>query len=257
MLNIEVVKSGIIEWIREMMYWTGGKKAVIGISGGKDSSVVAALCVEALGKENVIGILMPQGEQSDIQYSYDLVNHLGIEYFLVNIGETVEVETKSIETAMGIELSKQAKINLPARIRMATLFGVAQTLGNGRVVNTSNLSEDWVGFATIGGDNMGAFAPIAMLTTEEVMELGLDMGIPEHLVVKKPSDGLTGKTDEEVLGFSYEVLNKYIRTGICEDNVVKEKINKLNRLSRFKFLPIPMYNPYLEIKADDIAHIYD
>lgn len=252
MLNIEVVKSGIIEWIKEVMYWSGGKTAVIGISGGKDSSVVAALCVEALGKSKVVGVLMPQGEQSDIRYSYDLVNHLDITSLNVNIGSTIDELSKSI----GAELSQQAKVNLPARIRMSTLYAIAQTLHNGRVICTSNLSEDWVGFATLYGDSAGAFAPLGMLTSDEVVELGRELGLPEHLITKKPEDGLTGKSDEDNFGFTYAVLNKYIRTGVCEDLEIKSKIDKMHKFSRFKFLPVPMFNPEIEIKGNDLANIY-
>jgi len=256
MFEVKRVKNELVEWVKEMMYWSGGKTAVVGISGGKDSSVVAALCVEALGKDNVVGVLMPQGEQSDIQYSYDLVNHLGIKHYVINIGDTVKVETEKVETAMGCELSEQAKTNLPARIRMTTLYAVAQTVDAGRVINTSNLSEDWVGFATLYGDATGAFSPLGMLTTDEVIAMGRELGLPEHLIIKVPADGLTNKTDEDNFGFTYAVLNKYIRTGICEDTTIRANIDRKHKLSRFKFLPMPMYNPGIDIKAKDIANIY-
>jgi NAD+ synthase len=157
---------------------------------------------------------------------------------------------------MGCELSEQAKTNLPARIRMTTLYAVAQTVDAGRVINTSNLSEDWVGFATLYGDATGAFSPLGMLTTDEVIAMGRELGLPEHLVIKVPADGLTNKTDEDNFGFTYTVLNKYIRTGICEDTTIRANIDRKHKLSRFKFLPMPMYNPGIDIKAKDIANIY-
>jgi len=135
------------------------------------------------------------------------------------------------------------------------LYGLAQSL-NAVVINTSNLSEDWVGYATIYGDTAGAFSPLGQLTTEEVIALGRTLGLSEKFLVKAPSDGLTGKTDEEVLGFSYPLLNRYLREGICEDEAIKERIDRLHRQSRFKFLPIPMFEAPYDILAEDIAHIY-
>ena len=139
---------------------------------------------------------------------------------------------------------------------MTLLYALAQSL-DAVVINTSNLSEDWVGYATIYGDTAGAFSPLGQLTTEEVIALGRTLGLSEKYLVKAPSDGLTGKTDEEVLCFSYPLLNRYLREGICEDPAIKERIDKLHRQSRFKFLPIPMFEAPYEILAEDIAHIYD
>ena len=256
---LEKTTLDLIKWIKDSMLNTGGDKAIIGISGGKDSSVVAALCVKALGKENVIGVLMPDGIQNDISDSKDICEFLGIESIEVNI----EGMTKSFLDALnGIDknivpnVSKQTILNLPPRVRMTLLYAVSQSIDNSRVINTSNISEDWIGYATIYGDTAGAFSPLGMLTSDEVVQVGEFLGLPSKFVIKKPSDGLTGKTDEDVFGFSYEVLNKYIREGICEDKYIKEKIDNMHKYSRHKFLPIPMFNSALPIKAKDIADVY-
>ena len=241
MFNAKQIKAECVEWIRQFFEENGkGCSAVIGISGGKDSSVVAALCVEALGKNNVIGVLMPNGTQSDIDYAYDLVNCLGIPNITVNIADAVNATLNNLGEC--ISPTEQARINLPPRIRMATLYAVSQTL-NGRVANTCNLSEDYIGYSTRYGDSVGDFAPISNLTSDEVIAIGIECGLTEKLVNKVPSDGLCGKTDEDNFGFTYEVLNKYIRTGICEDEKTKESIDYLNKKNAFKLKPIPSYHP--------------
>lgn len=240
MFDAYKVKNACIDWIRDWFEHNGkGCNAVIGVSGGKDSSVVAALCVEALGKDKVIGVLMPNGFQSDIDDSYRLVKHLGIKYYNVPVGSGISHLQSSILHA-GIELSDQAYINLPARVRMATLYAVSQSV-NGRVANTCNLSEDYIGYSTRWGDSVGDFAPLANLTSYEVVAIGDALGLPYELTHKTPSDGLCGKTDEDNFGFTYEVLNKYIRTGICEDEVVKAKIDAMHEKNLFKLMPIPTF----------------
>ena len=246
MFNAMKVKNDCVEWIRDWFEHNGpGCNAVIGISGGKDSSVVAALCVEALGKDRVIGVLMPQGVQSDIQASYDLVKHLGIKSIEINISEAVQAVLKGVRQFL--ITSNQTRINLPPRIRMATLYAVSQSV-NGRVANTCNLSEDYIGYSTRWGDSVGDFAPLAHLTSDEVVAIGDACGLPYELTHKVPSDGLCGKTDEDNFGFSYAVLNKYIRTGICEDEEVKAKIEAMHRKNLFKLMPMPTfhYNPLFE-----------
>lgn len=241
MFNAEKIKESCVAWIKEFFAENGKDcNAVVGISGGKDSSVVAALCVEALGKDRVIGVLMPCGEQHDIDCSKQLVNHLGIKSYTVNIKNAVD----GIMSAMpvGMEISTQTKTNLPPRIRMATLYAVSQS-NNGRVANTCNLSEDYVGYSTRYGDSAGDFSPISQLTVKEVKGIGKVLGLPENLIEKTPIDGLCGKTDEENLGFTYDVLDKYIRTGICEDTAVKEKIDRMYKNSRFKLETIPCFKP--------------
>ena len=256
---LEKTSLNLIQWIRESMTSSGGRKALIGISGGKDSSVVAALCVRALGKENVIGLLMPDGIQSDISDSIDLCNFLDIKSMTVNIEDMrnsfVDALTE-VDKEIVPDISIQTRLNLPPRLRMTLLYAISQSIDNSRVINTSNISEDWVGYATIYGDTAGAFSPLGMLTSDEVIQIGGFLGLPDKFIIKKPSDGLTGKTDEDVFGFSYETLNRYIRKGICEDEDIKKKIDNMHKYSRHKFLTIPMFQPSLPIRADDIANVY-
>jgi NAD+ synthase len=235
------VKNECVQWIKNFFEENGkGCNAVIGISGGKDSSVAAALCVEALGKDRVIGVLMPQGEQFDISCSYMLVNHLGIKHFEINVGDTVEAIKKSLSTQ--IELSTQTLTNIPPRIRMTTLYAVSQSF-NGRVVNTCNLSEDWVGYSTRYGDAAGDFSPLCNLTVQEVKEIGRVLGLPDELVDKVPIDGLCGKTDEDNLGFTYAELDRYIRTGEIEDMEKKARIDMLHKRNLFKLALMPSFKP--------------
>ena len=242
MFDAKRVKDEIVEWITTWFEENdNGCKAVVGVSGGKDSSVVAALCVAALGKDRVIGVLMPNGEQSDIKYSHMLCDHLGIKNYTVNVGLAINRVLDSIhENAADIEVTEQTTTNLPARIRMATLYAVSQSV-NGRVANTCNLSEDWVGYSTKFGDAAGDFSPLSRLTVSEVKAIGRELGLPAELVDKTPSDGLCGKTDEMNLGFSYDVLDKYIRTGVIEDEAVKVKIDSMHMKNLFKLQPMPCF----------------
>ncbi len=239
-------KQDIVQWIREWFNANGKDcKCVIGISGGKDSSVVAALCAEALGKENVIGVMMPNLAQPDIQDSIDLIKYLGIQGVMIPITMPVSDIMSQIEYS-GIELSTQATINLPPRIRMSVLYAVSQSVG-GRVVNTSNLSETWVGYGTRFGDaGTGDFCPIKNLTSSEVVEIGKALNLPEHLVNKVPSDGLCGKTDEDNLGFTYAELDAYIRTGKYTSQITKNRIDRLHRTNLFKLAMPPSYDPGLK-----------
>ncbi len=242
MFNTEKVTAEVIQWIKAWFEENGKNcNAVLGISGGKDSSIVAALCVEALGKDRVYGILMPNGVQADIDDSLKLVNHLGIKYYICNIKDAYDSTVKSLVKS-GIEITEQTKINLAPRLRMTTVYAFSQSL-NGRVANTCNLSEDWVGYSTRYGDAAGDFSPLAGLTVQEVKEIGKYLGLPIDLVDKTPSDGLCGSTDEDKLGFTYAMLDKYIRTGICEDEATKNRIDYLNKLNAFKLKPIPGYFP--------------
>lgn len=236
-------KDEIIQWIREYFRKNGSDcNAVVGISGGKDSTVVAALCCEALGKNRVIGVLMPQGVQDDIDVARRVVEYLGISSFEINIAGTVNTLLES-GRAGGIVDTKQARVNLPARIRMATLFVVSQSM-NGRVANTCNLSEDYVGWATLFGDGAGQFSPLSKLTVTEVKAVGRELGLPEHFIEKAPADGLTGKTDEDNFGFTYAFLDRYIRTGeFGGDTATAAKIDKMHDANVFKLLPMPSYKP--------------
>lgn len=241
MFDVKTYTEKCVEWIREFFEKNGKDcNAVLGISGGKDSSVAAALCVEALGKDRVIGVLMPNGEQFDISCSYDLVNHLGIKHFAVNIGGAVE----ALKAAMpdGFDLSVQSLTNLPPRIRMSTVYAISQSC-NGRVVNTCNLSEDWVGYSTRYGDSVGDFSPLSKFTVNEVKQIGRYLGLPEHLIEKPPIDGLCGKTDEDNLGFTYAVLDRYIRTGEIDDPAIKAKIDSMHEKNKFKLELMPIFDP--------------
>jgi NAD+ synthase len=241
MFDAGKVKDACIAWIRKFFEENGPDcNAVIGISGGKDSSTVAALCVSALGVDRVIGVLMPCGVQSDIDAAKKLVAHLGIKHYVVNIKDAVEGLKKNLP----FELSRQSAINLPARVRMATLYAVSQS-HDGRVANTCNLSEDWVGYATRYGDGAGDFSPLSRLTVSEVKAIGRALGLPEDLVEKVPIDGLSGKTDEENLGFTYAELDRYIRTGKIENQETKGKIDRLHAANLFKLQPMPAFEPGL------------
>ena len=244
MFNAEKVKNECIEWIRDFFENNGpGCKAVVGISGGKDSSITAALCVEALGKDRVVGVLMPQGEQHDIDMAYLLVNHLGIEHYVINVKDAVDGVLNNMPEAL--KISEQTRINLPPRIRMAALYAVSQSV-NGRVANTCNLSEDWVGYATRYGDGAGDFSPLSHLTVTEVKEIGYLLGLPKELVDKTPIDGLCGKTDEDNLGFTYAELDIYIRTGVINDESKKERIDRMHKANLFKLQLMPSFNPELD-----------
>ncbi len=242
MFDANKVKNDCILWIREFFEKSGkGCNAIVGISGGKDSSIVAALCAEALGKDRVIGVLMPNGEQSDIDMAKLLVSHLGIKSYTVNIHDAVE----GIKSNLPFELSTQSAVNLPPRIRMSVLYAVSQS-HNGRVANTCNLSEDWVGYSTRYGDSVGDFSPCSGITVTEMKQIGALLGLPEVLINKAPSDGLTGKTDEDNLGFTYAELDEYIRTGNIKNPVSKERIDRLHRINQFKLELMPAFAPEIE-----------
>ena len=240
--NAEKTKNECVQWIRDFFEQNGkGCNAVVGISGGKDSSIVAALCVEALGKDRVIGVLMPCGEQSDIDMAKLLVDTLGIRHFVINIQDAVEGITKAIP----FELSDQSRVNLPPRIRMSTLYAVSQS-HNGRVANTCNLSEDWVGYSTRYGDSVGDFSPCSHLTVQEMKAIGRLIGLPDALIDKAPSDGLCGKTDEDNLGFTYAELDRYIREGVIENDEHKALIDRRHAINLFKLQLMPSFDSGLE-----------
>ena len=242
MIDAKIVKNEVVQWIREWFDKNGKDcMAVVGISGGKDSSVVAALCVEALGKDRVIGVLMPNHIQDDIKYSHLLCEHLGIKNYTVDVGGAIDELLNNIHfRATDIEISDQTKTNLPARIRMATLYAISQSM-NGRVANTCNLSEDWVGYATRYGDADGDFSQLSQLTVTEVKAICRELGLPSELVDKTPTDGLCGKTDEDNLGFTYAELDAYIRDGIEPSEEVKAKIDSMHEKNLFKLQLMPSF----------------
>ena len=233
----ELEKERLIAWIQDFFEENGkGCNAVVGISGGKDSSIVAALCVEALGRDRVIGVLMPCGEQHDIDMAYLLVNHLGIKHYVINIKDAVE----GIKAQLPFEPTAQTLTNIPPRVRMTVLYAVGQS-HNGRVANTCNLSEDWVGYATRYGDAAGDFSPCSHMTVQEMKQIGRVLGLPEVLIEKVPIDGLCGKTDEDNLGFTYAELDRYIRTGEIDDPAKKERIDRLHKINAFKLKMMPAF----------------
>ena len=233
------IKNECVEWIRRFFEENGkGCNAVVGISGGKDSSVVAALCVEALGRDRVIGVLMPCGVQHDIDMAELLVRHLGIKHFIINIEDAVN----GIVSKLPFEPSAQTFQNIPPRVRMTTLYAVSQS-HNGRVANTCNLSEDWVGYSTRYGDSVGDFSPCSHLTVDEVKQIGRLLGLPDVLVDKVPIDGLCGRTDEDNLGFTYAVLDRYIRTGEIDDEETKALIDRKHKANLFKLQLMPSFEP--------------
>lgn len=241
------VKNDIVEWIRDFFENSGkGCNAVLGISGGKDSSVVAALCAEALGKDRVIGVRMPNGIQGDIDVACDLCEFLGIRSYEVNIKDAYDGMLSKLCEALGGEnsVTAQTKFNLPSRLRMAAVYAVSQSC-NGRVANTCNLSEDWVGYSTRYGDSVGDFSPLSRLTVAEVRQIGRALGLPSKFVDKTPIDGLCGKTDEENLGFTYETLDRYIREGVCDDPEIKAIIDRKhkNNLFKLELMPVFEYSP--------------
>ena len=230
----------LIDWVKKMV---GDAYAVIGISGGKDSSVAAAVCVAALGKEKVFGVLMPQKVQSDIDKSHLLCKTLGIPNVTINIGDAYDSLTKKVLEAMPQDLNLLYTSNTPARLRMTTLYGVGALLGNSRVVNTCNLSEDYVGYSTKFGDSAGDFSPLSKFTAGEVVELGDLLGLPYELSHKVPTDGMCGQTDEERFGFTYKTLDDYLRGRAIPEKEIVDKIERMHRASLHKLLPMPTYEP--------------
>lgn len=267
--NVEKVKNDLIQWIK---IWFDGDEskgikgngvecnAVIGISGGKDSTVVAALCVEALGKDRVIGIMMPNGVQKDISDSIKVCEFLGIKNYTINIEDSVNGVLNQMKQC-GIEITEQTKTNLPARIRMSTLFAVSQSM-NGRVSNNCNYSENVMGFSTLFGDNVGSFSPLGKLTTIEIVQLGDSLGLPYELVHKIPIDGLNTNpdgsyiTDEQAMGVSYNDIHNYIRQLEDLDKETYNKIFKQEMKNVFKvdIVRIPEFEPEFKDLYDNFKN---
>ena len=251
------IKDEIVAWIREYFAENGPTaSAVVGISGGKDSSVVAALLTEALGRDRVVGVLMPNGIQPDIADSEEIVNLLGIPHVTVNIMDGFNGMSAAINEALATggvpgtsKMSRDSEINLAPRLRMSTLYAIAQALPNGgRVANTCNRSEDYIGYSTKYGDAAGDFSPLSHLLVHEVRQIGDVLGLPSNLVHKTPSDGLSGQDDEQKLGFTYAMLDKYVLTGECEDEAIKAKIDRLHRINLHKLRLMPAFEPAEETR---------
>ena len=244
------IKDEIVAWIREYFAENGPTaSAVVGISGGKDSSVVAALLTEALGPGRVVGVLMPNGIQPDIADSEEIVNLLGIPHVTVNIMDGFNGMSAAINEALATggvpgtsKMSRDSEINLAPRLRMSTLYAIAQALPNGgRVANTCNRSEDYIGYSTKYGDAAGDFTILSNLLVHEVIQIGEVLGLPERLTKKTPSDGLSGMSDEDKIGFTYATLDHYILTGECQDEAIRAKIDRMHRLNLHKLRLMPAY----------------
>lgn len=275
MIDAEKATEGIIAWLQEQFRTSGGKYAVIGISGGKDSTVVAALCARALGKENVIGIILPNQRMKGMKTAFEIASLYCGKWTVYSIGpayhhftswagynertpkmerdiqwmRTYDFSLKEMEGYNpDLHVSDAAVTNLPARLRMCALYFVAQCVEHGRVINTSNLSERYVGYSTRYGDSVGDFSPLGNFTATEVLEIGKYLGVPQKYLDIPPSDGLSGLTDEENLGFTYSNLDGYIRhdgTEVPEE--IRKKIDRLHELNEFKQKMMPIYEPTGEI----------
>ncbi|GCD11699.1 NAD(+) synthase [Clostridium tagluense] len=246
--NVAMETKKVIEWIQ--VYFKNNKSAkgaILGISGGKDSTVVSALLVEALGKDRVYGVLLPNGVQKDISDSLKVVKDLDIKYSIVNIADSFNGLVDNIQEFQ--YLSDQSLINIAPRIRMATLYAIGQTLGY-RVCGTGNKSESYVGYTTKFGDSSSDFNPISDFDTEEVIAIGDYLGISHNLVHKIPSDGLCAKSDEENLGFTYHQLNEYMDNGTCGDKKIDMDIFWKHEASLHKFNPIPTFKKIIIQKGD-------
>lgn len=242
-----MLKDKLIAWTKAYFANTSGK-AVIGISGGKDSTIAAAVLVEAIGADRIIGVLMPNGEQKDISDSLEVCNLLGIDYYIINIGDAYKLLSKTIQDAcedtLGIDVAGHSVVstNLPSRLRMSTLYTVAALMPGSRVVNTSNRSERWVGYSTKWGDGVGDVSLFGNLTVSEVLQIGDELGLPAHLVHKAPSDGMSGKTDEDNLGFTYAQLDEYLLNdnyNLSDETV--SRIDFLHRINKHKVEPMPTF----------------
>jgi len=253
--DVERVTKDCIQWIKDWFDKNGpGCNAVLGLSGGKDSTIVAALCAKALGPDRVIGVAMPDRGQG-INEADKIAEHLGIKFLVLPIGDICSAFNTVTDNY--IDWSKQTQQNIPPRVRMTMLYAVSQTF-NGRVANTCNLSEDFIGYATLYGDAAGSFAPLSQLTVTEIYQIGDYLGLPYEWVHKVPDDGLPhSSSDEKKFGFSYAELDRYIREdiipeGICENNPDELKVDKIDRMhhnNKFKteIVQIPHFDPLVEV----------
>ena len=259
MFDIEKETKKVIEWTSNWFNSKGSSSlAILCISGGVDSSTVAAILKEAIGSDRIIGIKLPCDEQKDIDCSDLLINHLGLKAYEINIGASYNELTSSIISALGKDITEQYKTNTPARIRMTAAYGVAAIVGNAYPVNTCQASETFCGYDTIFGDSAGSVAPIALFTKTEVKQIAKYLGLPEKLYNKTPIDGMSlnedgsYKTDEQKLGFTYEELDDFIRNGTIGSN--NEKIVKQMKSSKWKrnIINIEHYIPEVEMIPKDL-----
>lgn len=248
-MDIKRTADQMVDWIRKYFDTTANEntKCVIGISGGKDSSCVAAAAVKALGKDRVIGVMMPNSIQSDIEDSIRVCELLGIKNYTINIGDAYKALSEDIAREICGLLTPQYATNTPARLRMTTLYGVAAMIGNCRVANTCNLSEDLVGYSTLYGDSAGDFAPLSKLYVDEVMAIAEYLGVPHDLAYKTPSDGMCGKSDEDNLGFTYDEIKQVNENKIT--TATPETVEKVrNRIKAYgwkiQLQNLPCFKPF-------------
>lgn len=244
-MNCELYLRNLENKVKEL----GIRGAVIGLSGGKDSNIVAKLMVNILGKENVIGVMIPNDDYDD-PMAIELAKMLDIKTISCDIGTAFSKVCINVDKELRViqkNLSDDAQINVAPRLRMTVLYAVAQSMGAGyRVIGTTNRSENYIGWLTKWGDGGVDFEPIINLTVRELHELGTYIGLPEKFVKRVPVDGLTPKTDEERFGFTYEQLDTYIETedrygsGTCGDKEIDAKIEQMHRYSQHKREPIPV-----------------
>lgn len=250
------ITEDLIKWISNYCKDTGVKKVIIGISGGKDSTICASLLEKAIGAENIIAVMMPNGKQNDISDSYAVCDFLGIpnqNRYNVNIGSAYMELLGSVGDGCNLDdvvwadwyNNENVRTNLPSRLRMCTLYTIASIYDGARVVNTSNKSERYIGYSTKWGDGVGDFSPLGNLTVREVLQIGDDLGLPYPLVHKTPSDGMSGKSDEEKIGFSYADLDEYLLGNFdkypSEDII--NKIEKMHNANKHKIDPMPTFIP--------------
>jgi len=242
------MRNEILEWFKSWYKENAvGCTAVLGISGGLDSSLAAAMAKEVFGKHKVFGVMMPNGTQADLTDSYDLVRHLGIDFEEINIASIYDSMNAALKIIPGFDgVNYVYRTNTPARIRTTIIYGVAAQM-NGRVIGTNNLSEDFTGYFT-KGSTVCDVAPLANLTKTEIKALAYEMGLPEHLIEKRPADGLSMKSDEDNFGFSYAELDQYLRTGWIDSATSIGKIDKLFESSKHKRCSAPSF-PYGEVKC--------
>lgn len=253
---METVITHITSWIKDYFVRNGPDcKAIIGISGGKDSTVTAALLVKALGKDRVIGVKMPQGQQHDIDVANEVIDYLGIQSYEVNIGDVCKSLYGALDAGYNFEGSTehipQIASNSPARIRMTVLYAIAAR-EHGRVVNTCNRSEDFIGYSTKFGDSAGDFSVLANFTVQEVLFIGRALGLPEKFITKVPEDGLSGKTDEDNLGFKYEDVDNLLLHDVYPSYDVYKNIMARHERNTHKVEPMPSCPKYYSTRDWDI-----
>lgn len=237
-LQLEMEKA--INWIKEYVEKTNSKGIVIGNSGGKDSATVLAMAVKAIGKEKILAISMPCfSKENDFLDAKLVADTFDVKFIKIDISNCYKELEKEINLKIDDELSKEAIVNIKPRLRMTTLYGIAQTLGY-LVIGTGNLCEAMVGYTTKWGDNSSDFNPIGNFTVSEVLEIGKMLNVPEKVLLKAPSDGLGTQTDEEKMGIKYSQIEEMIETGNTDEKAKKEIIKRYNS-SKHKRSTVPIY----------------